>query len=65
VYDSLSGVEKIGNRRIFKERMLVEDITAKLGVFKILSSKYRNRRKRHDLRTVLICGIYNHELHNT
>jgi len=60
-----SVAEKLENSRISKERILVENITAKLKVFKILSNKYRNRHKRHDLRTALICDIYNYELHNT
>ena len=64
-YNPLSMVDKIENKRVSKERIFVENITAKLKVFKILSNRYRNRRKRHDLRTALICGIYNYELHNT
>ncbi|MHB0803031.1 IS5/IS1182 family transposase, partial [Bacillus thuringiensis] len=31
-------------------------------VFKIVSQKYRNRRKRHLLRMSLVCDIYNFEL---
>jgi len=53
--------EKANNRRLAKERALVEHINRKLKVFKILSHKYRNRRKRYGLRSNLLCGIYNLE----
>ncbi|MEJ6485435.1 IS5/IS1182 family transposase, partial [Nostoc punctiforme UO1] len=33
-----------------------------LNIFRILSSRYRNRRKRFGLRFNLIAGIYNYEL---
>jgi len=58
----LTKEEKAENRRISTERILIENINAKLKVFKILSNKYRNRRKRHALRVSLICGVYNAEL---
>jgi len=41
---------------------LIENINAKIKVFKIFSQKYRNRRKRHQLRISLVCGIYNFAL---
>ena len=58
----LTDEEKANNRRIARERILIENINAKLKVFKILANKYRNRRMRHNLRMSLICGIYNREL---
>jgi len=57
----LSVVEKMENRRISRERVFVENVIAKVKVFKILSNKYRNRRRRHKLRMTLICGIINYE----
>jgi hypothetical protein len=54
-----SAEEKRENRRISRERMRIENINAKIKVFKITSSKYRNRRKRFRLRVSLICGIIN------
>jgi hypothetical protein len=41
--------------------MLVENTIAKVEVFKITSSKYRNRRKKFGLRMSLVCGIVNYE----
>lgn len=59
----LTDEEKAENRRISRERILIENINAKIKVFKITASKYRNRRKRYALRMALICGILNTELH--
>jgi len=58
----LGDEEKARNRRISRERIPVENIIAKIKVFKILANRYRNRRKRYALRMALICGIINHEL---
>ena len=58
----LTAEEKKENRRISRERILIENINAKIKVFKILKYPYRNRRKRHGLRLNLICGIINFEI---
>jgi len=58
----LTKEEKANNKRLARERILVEHVNRKLKVFKILAQKYRNRRKRYGLRANLICGIYNYEL---
>jgi len=57
----LTADEKAENRRISRERILIENINAKIKVFKITANKYRNRRKRYGLRMSLICGIINFE----
>jgi IS5 family transposase len=57
---SLSKEQKKLNKQLAKERIVVEHVHRKLKVFIILSSKYRNRRRR--LRFNLIAGIYNYEL---
>jgi len=57
----LTADEKAENRRISRERILIENINAKIKVFKIAAVKYRNRRKRYSLRLSLICGIINFE----
>ena len=57
----LAADEKVGNQRISRERILIENINAKIKVFKITANKYRNRRKRFGLRMSLICGIINFE----
>ena len=60
----LTDEEKRENRRISHERILIENINAKIKVFKIMKYPYRNRRKRHGLRLNLICGIVNFEVWN-
>lgn len=58
----LTNEEKRENCRISHERILIENINAKIKVFKIMKYPYRNRRKRHLLRLNLICGIINFEV---
>ena len=57
----LTAEEKAENRRISCERILIENINAKIKVFKALANKYRNRRNRFGLRMSLVCGIINFE----
>jgi hypothetical protein len=58
----LTDEEKAENRRISRERIIIENTNAKIKVFKIVANKYRNRRNRFGLRMALICGIINFEL---
>lgn len=55
--------QKKFNRQLAKERIIVEHIHRRLKIFRILSSRYRNRRRRFGLRFNLIVGIYNYELY--
>lgn len=59
---NLSQAEKIFNRQLAKDRIIIENIHRSLNIFRILSSRYRNRRRRFGLRFNLIAGIYNYEL---
>lgn len=54
--------EKQENRAIASERVANENVIGCLKRFKILSDRYRNRRKRFGLRFNLISGIYNKDL---
>ena len=58
----LSQAEKVLNRQLGKERIIIENIHRSLNIFRLLSSRYRNRRRRFGLRFNLIGGIYNYEL---
>lgn len=58
----LSPTQKRFNREPARRRIRVEHIIRLLKTFRILSSRYRNRRKRFGLRVNLIAGIYNYEL---
>jgi transposase len=58
----LSKEQKGSNRALSQERILIENIVRRLKIFRILSERYRNRRKRFGLRFNLIAAIYNMEL---
>ena len=58
----LSQEQKTSNRALSRQRILVENIIRRLKIFRILSERYRNRRKRFGLRFNLIAAIYNLEL---
>ncbi|RUP36700.1 MAG: IS5/IS1182 family transposase, partial [Acinetobacter sp.] len=47
------------NKEISRRRITIEHINSKLKVFRILSDRYRNRRKRFGLRMNLIAGLIN------
>ena len=47
------------NKEISRRRIPIEHINSKLKVFRILSERYRNRRKRFGLRMNLIAGLVN------
>jgi hypothetical protein len=55
----LTKEEKRQNRAISSERVVNENVIGRLKRFKIISDKYRNRRKRFGLRFNLIAGLYN------
>jgi transposase len=57
----LSEEEKAYNRELSRRRIVIENINAQIKVFKIMSYPYRNRRRRHLLRTKLVCAILNAE----
>jgi transposase len=57
----LTKEQKASNRVLSRQRVLVENIIRRLKIFRILSERYRNRRKRFGLRFNLIAAIYNLE----
>ncbi len=61
----LTKEQKASNRQLSHERILVENVIRKLKIFRILSERYRNRRKRFSLKFNLIAAIYNLELKST
>ena len=55
----LTKEDKKKNNKLSSKRIIVEQINAKIKVFKITKYPYRNRRKRFGLRMNLICAIIN------
>ena len=58
----LTPEQKAANRELASKRIFVEHVIGKLKVFRILSERYRNRRKGFGLRFNLIASLYNLEL---
>ena len=57
----LSAEERAFNKELSRRRIVIENINAQIKVFKIMSYPYRNRRRRHLLRTKLVCAMINAE----
>jgi hypothetical protein len=55
----LTKEDKLANKAKASARIAVEHVNARLKTFKILGEKYRNRRKRFNLRFNLICSFVN------
>lgn len=51
--------EKEYNRALSRFRVIVENIIADIKTFKILSDRYRNKRKRYGIKFHIIAGIVN------
>jgi hypothetical protein len=60
----LTKEDKKKNSQLASGRVLCENIIGKLKRFKVISERYRNRRKRFGLRFNIIAGVYNYELLN-
>lgn len=58
----LTKEDKKKNRALSSERVVNENVIGMLKRFKIISDRYRNRRRRFGLRFNLIAAIYNMEL---
>ena len=58
----LTSEQRAANRELASQRIMAEHVIGKLKVFRILSERYRNRRKRFGLRFNLIAALYNYEL---
>jgi len=59
---NFSLLEKDYNRALAQARIVIEQVNRSLKVFKILSSRYRSRRRRYGLRCNLLSALYNYEL---
>ncbi len=55
----LTSEEKPFNSNVSKRRIYIEHINRYLKRFRIMSSRYRNKRRKFGLRASLLCGIYN------
>jgi len=58
----LTKEDKNKNQKLASERVVNENVIGMLKRFKIISDKYRNRRKKFRLRFNLIAALYNWEI---
>jgi len=58
----LTPADKRHNHALASARVAAEHVICSLKDFRILSERYRNRRKRFGLRFNLIAGIHNYEI---
>lgn len=58
----LTAAQKVANRQLAQERIFCEHAIRRIKVFRMLSERYRNRRRRFRLRFNLIASICNLEL---
>ena len=58
----LTKEDKLRNRQISPARVLIENIIREMKIFRILTEKYRNRRRRFGLRANLIAAIFNRSI---
>ena len=58
----LTDEQKEYNKNLSTRRVLVENVIGVIKRFRIVAEKYRNRRRRFDLRFNLFAGIYNYEV---
>jgi len=58
----LTSEQKAVNRELARQRIFVEHVIRKVKIFRILSERYRNRRKRFGLRFNLIASLYHLDL---
>ena len=58
----LTSEQKRVNKALSSLRICIEHVNRRIKRFKIFSSRYRNKRKRHELRVSLLCGVYNFEI---
>ena len=61
-HNPLTKQDKNYNKLLAQARIIVENIIGKLKRFRIIADKYRNRRKRFQLRFNLIAAIHNKEI---
>lgn len=59
---TLDKADRRSNRTLAQRRVIAEHVNRRLKIWRILSERYRNRRKRFGLRFNLIAGLYNYEL---
>ena len=57
--EELSDEQKMSNKALAKERVVVEHTNSRVKKLRIFGDEFRNRLKRYDLVTDIVCGLVN------
>ena len=57
--------QKSFNKRLSKERVVVEHTFSRVKKFRIWAEEFRNRLKHYDVMTVIVCGLVNFRIAGT
>jgi hypothetical protein len=55
----LSVEQKAFNKELARERVVVEHTNSRVKKFRIFGDEFRNRLKRYDIMTEVVCGLVN------
>jgi hypothetical protein len=61
----LTSEQKAFNRKLSKERVVVEHSISRLKKFRVMAHKFRNRLKHYDIMTGIVCGLINFRISGT
>jgi hypothetical protein len=61
----LTSEQKAFNRKLSKERVVVEHSISRLKKFRIMAHEFRNRLKHYDIMTGIVCGLVNFRITGT
>ncbi len=57
--EELSAEQKVFNRALFKDRVVVEHTNSRIKKFRIWGDEFRNRLRHYGLLTDIVCGVVN------
>lgn len=55
----LTDEEKIFNKQLSQERIVIEHVNRELKIFRIMKETYRNHQNRYEPKLKIMCGIFN------
>jgi uncharacterized protein (DUF2344 family) len=61
----LSAEQKAFNKALAKERVVVEHTNSRVKKYHIFGDEFRNRLKRYDIMTDIVCGLVNFRIAGT
>ena len=65
VAQELSLEQRASNKLLSKERVVVEHTNSRVKKFRIFGDEFRNRLKRYDVMSDIVCGLVNFRIAGT